>query len=479
VSWERAGRGLKNHTVGDLKDAYWKKNKQPDGSFNYSQIKESDFRNACEEFQIVDFNSRDELVPTSIFKRWITDQTKRQYECIDFSPYGLENKCPKHVFNTFDGFEVNKIENHETVNTGNFDELVLNLCNLDEAMADYLLKYIAHMFQLPNRRTEQIIVLKGWTGTGKDSLFRTIQRLMGGKYADITENPETLFGNFNDIMDSKLCLFMNELEGGDGIRYQEKLKAVASNLKNKVNGKFNKVVEQSNYIRIFVNSNNDGCVNVQVSDRRYVIIKTGMGLVSNVKDEVQKVKAATFWSTYYNNLADPNWCKSLYERLMGMDLSEFNVKQPPDSEEKAIMREKNINPIYTYLKDMIDAGKFPQFSEKNIKGVHLHLIKWSDFTTDYKEWVAERHSFDFKIKDTTIKQKLVNMNNSFIPSRQIIHDVDGKKKKEVFACFNMKKVGAFLDSFVFTECEDEGVYVGELEVKVKAPPKQVTYSHLL
>jgi hypothetical protein len=459
--------------------AYWKKNKQPDGSFSYNQIKESNFRNACEEFQIVDFNGRDELVPTSIFKKWMIDPLKRKYECIDFCPYGLENKCPKHVFNTFGGFEVNKIENHETANTDNFNELVLNLCNHDEAMADYLLKYIAHMFQFPNRRTEQIIVLKGWTGTGKDSLFRTIQRLMGGRHADITENPETLFGNFNDIMDSKVCLFINELEGGDGIKYQEKLKAVASNLKNKVNGKFQEVVEQSNYCRLFVNSNNDGCVNVQVSDRRYVIIRTGMGLVSNVKNKTQKAKAAAFWGTYYNSLSDPNWRKSLYEKMMGMDLSDFNGKHAPVSEEKSIMREKNINPIYTYMKEMIGAGKFPQFFEKTIKGVRVHLIKWSEFTTAYKAWVAERHSFDFKIKDTMIKQKLVNMDNSFTPDRKIIHDVGGKKKKEKFACFDMVKMGAFLDGFVFTDCEDEGVYVGELGAKARAPAKQLVYAHLL
>ena len=90
---------------------------------------------------------------------------------------------------------------------------------------------------------------------------------MGTKYVDITESPESLFGNFNDIMDSKLGLFMNELEGTDGIKYQEKLKAVACNIKNKVNGKFQKVVEQNNYCRICVNSNNDGCVNIHSGQR--------------------------------------------------------------------------------------------------------------------------------------------------------------------------------------------------------------------
>ena len=40
---------------------------------------------------------------------------------------------------------------------------------------------------------------------------------MGMKYVDITESPESLIGSFNSIMNSKLCLFMNELEGSEDL----------------------------------------------------------------------------------------------------------------------------------------------------------------------------------------------------------------------------------------------------------------------
>jgi hypothetical protein len=61
---------------------------------------------------------------------------------------------------------------------------------------------------------------------------------MGMNCVDGTESPESLFGNFSSIMDSKLCLFMNELKGCDGTKYQEKLKAAASSPKNTVNEKY-------------------------------------------------------------------------------------------------------------------------------------------------------------------------------------------------------------------------------------------------
>ena len=62
---------------------------------------------------------------------------------------------------------MNKITQCEMACTDNFDGLMLNLCNEDQAMAECLLKYIAHVQVLyDNRLTEKIIVLKGWTGTG-------------------------------------------------------------------------------------------------------------------------------------------------------------------------------------------------------------------------------------------------------------------------------------------------------------------------
>ncbi len=455
----------KDHFLTVKPFAYWKRNKQTDGHFTYNQIKESDFKNACEEYKVFDFNAKGQMITTSIFKKWLADTKKRKYECIDFIPYSKENICPDYCYNTFEGYDVNKIKEYEEVDTSNFDELIFNLCNKDKQMTDYLMKYIAHMIQYPNKRTEKIIVLKGWTGTGKDTLFRTLQRIIGTKYIDITEDPESLFGNFNNIMDSKLCLFMNELEGADGIRYQEKLKAVASNIKNKVNGKFEKVVEQNNYCRIFVNSNNDGCVNVQVSDRRYIIIKTGFGLVSNVNEEEQKANNEKFWTKYYNNLDCPNWRKSLYEKLMNIDLTDYNVKKAPVGDEKKIMREKNIAPIYKYMKEIIEQEKYEGFYYKVLKGEKLHFIKWKLFMEYYRAWIdVKGYKSDFKIKDTTIKQKLVNCDNSFVDSKQIIHEVNGEKVKQKFSVFQMDRMKSFLKNFIFTDEQESPQDFGQLQM---------------
>ena len=315
------------------------------------------------------------------------------------------------------------------------------------------MNYFAHMLQYPNKRTEKIIVFKGWTGTGKDTLYRTLSQIMGSKYVDITESPDSLFGNFNDFMSSKLGVFLNELEGVDGIKHQEKLKALASNLKNKVNSKFMSRVDENNYCRIFVFSNNDGCVNIQVSDRRYVIIKTGFGLVGN----------KNFWTTYYKSLADINWRKSLYEKLMKRDLNEYDVKRAPEGEEKRIMKDKNIHNIYKYIKYIIDKKIYEGFKYKIIKNKKTHLIKFKDFTANFRGWLDNKDfKSEYKIKDTAIKQKLLGCDNSFIHSRNIDYIKDGHRKKDRFSVFYFDDMNIFLDKYIFTDHDEDYEDYGEL-----------------
>ena len=103
-----------------------------------------------------------------------------------------------------------------------------------------------------------------------------------------------------------------------------------------VNAKFEKVIHQKNYVRLFVNSNNDGCVNIDVNDRRYVVVSTGFKLVGDTK----------FWTTYYNNMESVDWRKSLYYKLMNIDLSQFKIKDVPINKEYDVMLEKNISPLF-------------------------------------------------------------------------------------------------------------------------------------
>lgn len=442
---------------------FWKKNRNSDGSYSYNQLKEGEFKNACKEYQILDYKPNGEMFTTSIFEKWIADKTRRLYECTDFLPFGKEDICPSYVYNTFDGFAVNTIKEWNDVDTSNFNTLIYHLCNEDVDMTSYMVRFIAHMFQYPNVLPEKIIVFKSWTGSGKDTLFRTLQLLMGHKHVDITENIDSIFGNFNDILRDKLCLFMNELEGKEGIVYQERIKGQVTAIRNKVNQKHEKVITQNNFCRLFVNSNNDGCVSVQTNDRRYVIIKSGFGLVANTKDEEKRKTVRTFWDTYYNNIKSTDWQKSLYTKLMNIDLSDFDPSNDPASKAKEVMKDRNINPLYQYLNKVLKHKPYKGFTKKDIKGTTFHLIKWKEFMQNFEEWAVTNLHIEYRLKDADTRDKLLTIDKNFLHNRQICYTNDkGEQKRAKYACFDMSKMKAFLDDFVFPELDEDIIDVGSM-----------------
>jgi hypothetical protein len=217
---------------------FWKQSRKSDGSYAYNQLKENEFRLACKEHLIIDFKPNGDLKTTDIFDQWIKDKSRRKHQSIDFIPHGEENICPGYIFNTFAGFHANTLTEWEQVDTSNFNTLLWHLCGERSDVADYMTNFIAHMIQHPNRRPEKVIVFKPWTGCGKDTLYRTLRLLLGIKCVGITENPDHLFGSFNEILDSKICLFLNEMEGKHGVGYQEKIKGQCTATENRVNGKF-------------------------------------------------------------------------------------------------------------------------------------------------------------------------------------------------------------------------------------------------
>ena len=447
---------------------HWMQYTDAEGLVKYTQLNLNEFRNVCREYRIIDYRPSGTLMnpPPSIYDKWIEDPSRRKYQCIDFIPYGHEDKCPPHVFNTFDGFRINLMkapeqESSSTVSINNFHELIRNLCNEDLEMDDYLKKYIAHMFQYPDQMTEKIIVLRSWTGCGKDTLHRILTELMGFKYVGITGDPDQVFGNFNEISDSKIAIFLNELEGKDGIAYQEKMKHYASAKKVRINAKYNKPMEQNNYARLFINSNQDGCVNLQVHDRRFVIINSGFKLVQNTSNKEQSRKMRKFWDRMYNDMNDYYWLRAIYEHLMSLDLSNWSPKQAPVSEHHDLLRERNINPLHDYLRYIIEKNNFSQYVVKTINGKEMHLIKWKPWFTDYIRWVERNTEIDYTIKQNATKVKLATMNKAWeSPKKYRLGD-----STVYMAAFDFVAMKKFLDDYVYKDGDkkDEVIDLGDVE----------------
>lgn len=461
--------------------AYWKRSQNTKGHFQYHQIALTDFKNVCETYRIIDFDEKGIMRNSSIFNKWIQDVDKREYQCSDFIPYCTEDTSPPHVFNTFTGYAINQNKGvYDEVSTENFDKLLMNLANNNKEMYDYLWRYTCYMIQNPTQCTRVFIVFKGLEGSGKDSYFSAIHKIIGQQHYSSVDNLEALFGNYNSILKDKICLSINEMTGKQGIDYEEKIKAQATAPENYINGKYEKPFYQTNSCHLFMNSNHDAPVNLSITDRRGVICKTGNDLVVKTKDEAKSKANRAFWEQYYKDIENVNWLQSLYTRLINEDVTNFKPdRDAPRTEELELMKSKNIQPIDRYIKELIDNKRYNGFLKITIKGKEKHIIKFKQFSTNYKTWLTDNVNCDYidKIKDTHIKQKLKNMNDGFIASRNVRYTTDSKSKVEKFSIFDFDIMAEYLDNYIFNDIEHDTIDVGCVDMP--KPPIKPNYGLML
>lgn len=462
---------------------FWKSVLNSDGMVEYRQLRIGEFQIECKQFPIIDYKGNGDQYETDIYEKWVSDTTRRKYECTDFFPYGKYSKCPPHVFNTFNGFLISKKpvpSDYRPVDISDFCTLMRNLCGNDLKMTFYMTQYIAHMFQYPDSVTEIIVVFKSWPGCGKDSLVRTLQALMGCRHVNTTGDPQHLFGNFNSILENKIALFMNELQGRHGIEYEENMKCLSTSQYNIINNKHDKPITQKNCVRLFINSNaNGGGVNIQANDRRYVVCQSTTDLVIRQADKEKSRNAEDFWDRYYKNLGDYNWQRSLYDFFMSRNLTEFDPRKTPKSELREAMREKNIPPLHLYMKNVIDGKTIvngePQYdnylpyelAKNSKKPGKIYLIKPKEFLTMYNFFLENDLQAEYKIKSGKLKEMLIDqLGDGFEGQKCVIADTGTQQR---YLAFRMEKIESMLDNFVFTQQDDILEMTDALKATAMAP----------
>ena len=278
-------------------------------------------------------------VESDFFEKWLEDPSRKDYEKCEFEPYGREKISHELVFNLFRGWE-----NIETNNTGDFEQWFIKdyltvFCKDKQDVVEYILNYIAHIVQYPNKNPKVAIVLKGYEGTGKDSLIDFIQYLIGSRYVYRVKGMKEVFGDWNDHLADKIILSMNEVSGKDGVNFEEDLKEQITKDTINVREKFVSSYNVGMFWRMFVLSNNDSPIQYSPTDRRFLMVEIADSLMGNTP----------FWNMFHKNIRDKNKMSEAFTYFMNRDIEKWDIKQIPITETMRNMGTRKIKPPYIYL----------------------------------------------------------------------------------------------------------------------------------
>ena len=319
----------------------------------------------------------------NFFNKWKKDKHKRQYRSLDWIPD--ENYNNPLIYNTFKGFRLNcDFDYYDEEGVELFINHVKLLTNNQDGSWQYLLKYIAHIFQYPSVLPEIAILIKSYIhGVGKDLLVDILSAILSEKYVCRTSDMKNITGNNNSSLKHKIIIQLNEVNSSDGYSQKDILKDIITRKTNVINEKYIKIQSYSNYARLIIFSNNVNPINISTSDRRFVVFQT------KVK------KSPSYYKKLIDLLSDENKLKSILFYLKNkVDLSNFDIRNRPKTSAYNRMTDYNTPLVYEFLFDKY------QYTNSNIK------INTSKLLQLYNNYIVQNNS-KHTLSSRQLKAKLL------------------------------------------------------------------------
>ena len=358
-----------------------------DGVKSLTLLSKSDIQDdsASYEFSEVTESKKEEGTKLSnFFKVWVTKKDIRSYEYLDFYP-----KIGNYPFyNMFEGFQNKPFEGDVSEDDVKiFLDHIKLLTNNDETTFNYLLKYIAHMIQKPEQHNPVAIILKGLQGVGKDALVEIIGKITNTNLIFTTSKMEDVLGQFNIGLKNKLLVVFNEIEGSKSdFANHSKFKDLITVKNLTINEKNMKQYDVRNFARIFLFSNANSPVKIEYSDRRMVVINTGIP------------NDGAYYDRLYKNLINNDSSISkLHNYLLNLDIDNFDFKTRPYSKAYDIMKDNSISELIIYTNNLIkeivnntyDKSEESGFIDfKQLDKNHI-FIESNDISLDYSGYLKE------------------------------------------------------------------------------------------
>jgi hypothetical protein len=219
------------------------------------------------------------------------------------------------------------------------------ICSGNEVDFSYLLRREATMFQ-KRKRTEVAIGLRTKEeGCGKGFYEQVIKRLLGSHAMQVT-NPKHVIGAFNPHQQTLLRLIADEALFVGNHEHRNALFAMVTEPKLTIEPKGLGVYQVNNFLNISMLSNADHFLPVSDSARRFFV-----PIVSAARK-----RDTQYFGDLESDLEAGGYEALLYYFLHEVDLSNFNVRQVPQSEGLLEQRDQSLEPLHTWWTELLESG---------------------------------------------------------------------------------------------------------------------------
>lgn len=299
---------------------------------------------------------------------WLKWPGRRSYDRVTFAPDG---QVPANVLNLWRGWGVAPRRGYcERI----LDHLGDVVCG-DSRVYEYLLSWMAHMVQRPDRPGEVAVVLRGREGTGKSVVGKLLRRI-AGQHGIALSNPKHLVGDFNSMLEDAVFVEASEALFAGDKQVASRLKALVTDDTITLERKGQDAREVRNRVHLLMTSNEDWVVPAGPESRRWLVL--------DVSDE--KRGNTEYFDALWAEVNSDECVGAFLQLLLDRDLTHFNVRRVPGTDALRDQRERSLTGVLAWALDLASRG--------GVLRTRSGVEPWRSFLTvrelyeDFSEWVA-------------------------------------------------------------------------------------------
>jgi hypothetical protein len=233
------------------------------------------------------------------------------------------------------------------------------ICDGDEQVFVYLICYLAHMLQKPEDKSGVMIVMLGGQGTGKGTFFSMLRKIWAQTALQINDVDQVL-GTFNAALERNYVILMDEALFSGDKKSLEKLKSLITEPQCRIEQKYQPSRTIDSYHRFFAASNNEHFAKVDKDDRRFLFLRVSDKYQGDLK----------YFEGLHKEIASGTQLAAMVHDLLGLDLTTFNVRERPKTQEHLSQKLQSLEGFDRYWHELLQSGIL------DISGYPNYLSVW-------------------------------------------------------------------------------------------------------
>lgn len=311
---------------------------------------------------------------------WLDHPNRRQYKGIILNPKG---ERPGY-YNLWRGWPIAPQEGDWSKLN---EHIKTNVCNGKTELYDYVVKWLAFAVQHPDKPSQVALVMRGKKGVGKSILGKIFGKLFGQNFLHIFSSKH-LIGNFNLHLRDCLFLFADEAFWAGDKPAEGVLKGLITESTLVIEGKGKDVVVTKNMLHIMMASNSEWVAPTSFEERRFCILDVGD---AHIQDK-------GYFRAIMKEMKNGGYAGMLFD-LLNMDISEFEIRDVPDSEGLREQKIYSMDPIEDWWFQKLTDGYLPSKDEE------WGIVEKKALYDDYVD-TAGKAGLSYKGMQTALGMKL-------------------------------------------------------------------------